>query len=439
MGHGKRLIACALPLLLVLAACDDVNDTNKVASGSTIVAPPTASDDTPRLRAPWELARKEKSAVLFSDNSVSMAGYDRGAKSELRLLLNALELQMLVSGIDRFQSATFAEQVGTVGEASGVAGMLSSPLTGVKTCLASPWDAQGNGFRVILTDSVPSAGATEGNSCSCPVADPTNVNCVARAIVGFAQRGNGVWVIGVRATFTGKYYPELPPRTAFVPSNPVRRPVYIWIGGPNAEQGRRIVASTLQAIAAQGVKDAFAMEVWPGKWSGIQQGPLTSSSFRITATNETRGCGGESSQAQVLRIQDRSLVLKKPQGASQVLLSVHVPTQPTIDDLPASIIPLVEVTTSDDIDVQGARTIWLAQDRRGGCFELQDGHLIEWQTPSTIVVRDPRLQDWSTRDDAATSNVDRTLFVSELWDTTARLLASPQNQGHISLLRAVFQ
>jgi hypothetical protein len=181
------------------------------------------------------------------------------------------------------------------------------------------------------------------------------------------------------------------------------------------------------------------MEVWPGKWTGIQQGPLTSSSFRITDTNEKRGCGGESSQAQVQSIQDRSLILRKPQAAIQILLKVHIPTQPIADDLPATVMPLVNVNTSEAVDVKGARAIWLTQDRRGGCFELAAGGVSEWHTPFNIVVQDPKLQDWSTRGDSAPSDLDRTLFVSELWDTTARLLASPQNQGQVTLLRAVFQ
>jgi hypothetical protein len=441
MVHGNLLIRCLPPLLIAVAACSGGEQQSLAQRATAPVASATSSDQFPRLQAPWELVGKERSVLLLGDDSKSMGGYDRGAKSELRRLLNAVELQLLVSGIDRFQAATFAEEVGPVSEATGVTGMLNSSLGGLTTCLASPWEVQGNGFRLILTDGVPSAGRAGSplsKSCSCPGTDPTNVNCVAKAIVGFATRGNGVWVVGVKASFAGMYYPELPPRSPFSPSAPVRRPVYVWLGGPNVEQGRRIVAETLQSLVKQGVTDSVAIEVWPGKWSGIRQGPLTSSSFRIADSKETRRCG-ESTQPQVLSIQDRSLLLKKARGARQTLITLRVPTQPIIDELPSSIVPLVSVRANDDIQVTGGRSIWLTEDRQGGCFEVLNGTSAEWQARSTTAVLSPMLADWSTEDDAARVNLDRTLLLTELWDTTARLLAAPSNEMRFTLLRAVFQ
>jgi hypothetical protein len=368
-----------------------------------------------------------------------MAAYDRSAKSELRRLLNALELQLLVSGIDHFQNATFAEDVSTVTDATGVNSMLSTSPVGLTTCLASPWNLETSGLRVILTDGVPSAGGTQGKSCSCAGTDPTNVNCIARAMLRFAQQGNGIWVIGVKATFAGKYYPELSPRVPFSTSQAVRRPIYIWLGGPNAQQGRRIVAGTVEAMASQGLKDVIAFEVWPGKWSGIREAQLTSGSVALNEPGAASRCGSERSRAQLASIRDHTLVLKQPEGANQILFPARVPTQTIADILPASILPLVQVSMNDTIEVTGARTLWLTEDHKGGCFELTPGNAADWKIQATIRPEPPRLQDWSTNDDGAAVNLDRTLFLSELWDTTARLLASPLNQIHVPLLRTELQ
>lgn len=440
MARSSWTRRCALLFLFTTIGCSRPTDQSGPARSGVPVHTTAPASPAQRLRAPWELTRAESDALLLTDSSMSMAGYDRGPKSELRLLLNAMELQFMVAGVNHFQAATFSEQVGTVSDAASVAGMLNSRFDGQTTCLAAPWEANGKGFRMILTDGVPSAGArasTKSQSCSCPVTDPTNVNCISRAIVNFAQQGNGVWVIGVKATFSGRYYPELPPKSPFSASNTVRRPVYVWLGGPNIDQGRRIVSETLQSLAKQGVKDSFAIEVWPGEWSGIQQGPLTTGSFRVTDAKATQKCGA--SQPSVLSIQDRTLVLKKPTGVQQLLLTVRVPTEAIVSQLPPLILPLVAVTMSKDIQVIGGRAIWLTDDQQGGCFDLLGASEVEWQTRSAMSPSNLNLADWSTGDDAAQVNIDRTLFLSELWDTTAKLLASPSNRIHVTLMRAVLQ
>src|SRR4051812_15481673 len=92
--------------LFSLTACDRAQQSTPPARSAAPVPSTAPREAGARLRAPWELAKLERTAVLLSDNSLSMAAYDRGAKSELRGLLNALELQSLVSGIEHFQHAT---------------------------------------------------------------------------------------------------------------------------------------------------------------------------------------------------------------------------------------------------------------------------------------------------------------------------------------------
>jgi hypothetical protein len=261
------------------------------------------------------------------------------------------------------------------------------------------------------------------------------VNCIARAIVGFAERGNAVWVLGVKVDFAGSYYPELPPRTAFAPTGAVKRPIYVWMGGPDVEQGRRIVS----ALASELGDAAFAMEVWPGDWSGPRPAPVTSSSFRLVDPKETRRCGSTDSQPQVVNIENRTLSIKRPAGVAQVLFPVRLPTEATDSSLTPPIKPLVDARALDDIDVVGGRAMWMTADGRGGCFEIGPEGVTSWEGVAAITPRDPLLAEWSTRNDAAPANLGRTLFLSELWQTTAKLLSAPSRVVRLTYLRAAVQ
>jgi hypothetical protein len=391
------------------------------------------------LRPPWSINRPATHGVILIDKSQSVQGYDLAPASEFRKFLNTVEAEALVAGLTTFQTASFADAVTPLTDARGFAEVLTTSFNGASTCLAAPWRLDSPGFRFIVTDGVPSAGASANAAvpCVCPDADPTNVNCVARAIADYAGRGNGVWMLALRATFAGTYFPEFPPKGGFAPARAVKRPIYIWIGGPDVDQGRRIVSRSLVTLTQlYGAEAAMALEVWPGSWTGRRPAPVTTASFRFADTRETRKCGSERARPQVAHIENDVLTLNAAPDTPQQLLPLRVPVATTERDLPGPITPLVDVAAGNQIEVTGARPIWWTSDSTAGCFELTPGSTAVWDTRAVVTARSAPLAAWSTNNDAVRSDLDKTLLLSELWQTTAQILAAPSRAVRFSFLRA---
>jgi hypothetical protein len=318
--------------------------------------------------------------------------------------------------------------------------VLNAKFDAGSTCLAAPWRAPGPGIRFVLTDGVPSAvdSLARSGSCSCPASDPTNVNCIARALVEFIQAGNGIWLIGLRSSFTGTYYPEMPPRVAFAPRSPVLRPLYAWIGASDVEQGRQIARETFYSLQKAGA-EAFLLEIWPGRWMGAKPNAPTSGNLQLVGAEASRKCGTERTRAKVIRIEGNGIVRLARTPAPQLLIGIRLPVDTGAVVHRDSIPQLVIAAPSSEVIVTGARPIWWTADSLGGCFELSSDPLVSWMRGVRVEPGQIQYDDWSTGNDSKRENLGKTLFLSELLDALAHLLASTPVAPSVTLLRATLQ
>jgi hypothetical protein len=238
-------------------------------SGTDSSNPPTVDLLTlTGLKPPWAMTRPISTARFYMDRSKSMAGYVRESGGPLDDFAGTLGRALLQHDLRSISGAGFGTRVEQGREIGSPAEALEWEANAATTCLVSPINAQrtaskkGGSLLVLMTDGVVSAS---GGSCGAKCADSDEVSCVAQALFEYLQAGNGLWVIGVRVPYTGQYYPALRPGSFSVAS--AQRPIYLWIGGPNAQVGRAIAERMVKwAIDRQPSLDHMAIEVWPGHW-----------------------------------------------------------------------------------------------------------------------------------------------------------------------------
>jgi hypothetical protein len=205
-----------------------------------------------------------------------MAGYVRESGGPLDDLAGTLSSALLQQEFGSISGAGFgASVVEEAREIAGPAEALGWEANAATTCLASPINAEraaskkGRALFLLMTDGVASAA---GGSCGVTCAAGDDVTCVAQALYEYLQAGNGLWVVGVRVPFAGQYYTALRPGSLSVTS--AQRPIYVWIGGPNAKVGRATAERLAKwAVDRQPALDHIAIEVWPGHWSGSRAVP----------------------------------------------------------------------------------------------------------------------------------------------------------------------
>jgi hypothetical protein len=212
-----------------------------------------------------------------------MAGYAREAGGPLHDLVAALGSALAQQKVGTIHGAGFGTSVETAREITGLAEALTWEATAETRCLASPIDAEraaskkGRALFLLMTDGVASS---TGGSCGamCKADAGGDVMCIAEALYEYLQAGNGLWVVGVRVPFAGEYHTVFRPGSLKVSS--AQRPIYVWIGGPNARLGRATAERLVKwAVDRQPALDHIALEVWPGNWSGSRTPPPGASTW----------------------------------------------------------------------------------------------------------------------------------------------------------------
>jgi hypothetical protein len=197
-----------------------------------------------------------------------MAGYVREDGGPLEDLAETLGRALLQHNLASLSGAAFGTRVEQPRSIAGVAEALDWEASAPTTCLAGPIGVERAASKtraalfVLITDGVvaPSAG-----TCGAKCADADQASCVGQALFEYLQSGNGLWVTGVRIPYAGHYYTARESAPLAVPF--ARRPIYVWIGGPNVEVGRAVTEWLVEwAVNRQPPLDHVAIEIWPGRW-----------------------------------------------------------------------------------------------------------------------------------------------------------------------------
>jgi hypothetical protein len=233
------------------------------------------------LRPPSALNRPVSTARFYMDRSTSMGNYLResnGALHAFAATLGEVLRQHEFAGITGAGFGLRVEQSRGIAAPSDVLDWQSNAPA---RCLASPMVAERAASRktaalfVLITDGVLSPTA---RTCEARCPDGDEIGCVGQALFEYLQAGNGLWVIGVRVPYSGEYRAAAGSGSFTVAS--ARRPIYAWIGGPNAQVGRAAAEQLVKwAVERQPPLDHIALEVWPGHWDDATATPSRRSTW----------------------------------------------------------------------------------------------------------------------------------------------------------------
>ena len=238
---------------------------------------------------------------------------------------------------------------------------------------------------VIITDGVPSSPNMAGP-------DPRIISTIQEHII---DAGLHLWMIGVPVQFAGMVYPEIPGatgRSAFRYRG--ARPIYLWVGSPNAELGAALVSRFLERLRETATKQGLSSD-------GIRFVELT----HIEIPKVHLSLDGSENQNILVRETDDHLELaysRRLTGVVQIPITmrwdkVHLPRK--LDLVFDAAPPTVEI--DNDYDK------WqLAIDPR-------EYSLIQLSLKATPVVR-PWWNHWSTDDDSNASHAHQTLYLSQV-------------------------
>ena len=436
MSRGSSRVAAGLIVSLMGAvACSACGPTS--GSGNAAAKPPDASLpavlETPSLPpTPWSLAGGPAPTRmrLLLDQSLSIKGYVRSPTETWYRMLTVIEQSALTQGIVSFEAAGFDAAISAVKPINGPTALLKWPTAATSTCLSAPLassveqDATGKTDQqtvfAIITDGVPSAG----DQCSCP--DTLSVTCISKGILAAIAGGYGVWVLGAPAEFDGMYYPELA-QSAGAAKAPFpykgTRPLYMWVLTRKLSIGRGLAAAFLNGK----LKDARALEVWPGDWSGHHMRSVQAASQFNLATTES--CGDPSAAPPIDKIGIGDLhgnpllqvTMKKRSATSAVNWSGSLPAE-AYKSMADPAKALVTVTGQLPALTSGGR-LQRPHDGRtdAGCYRLNGGRAV-WTSTWTATAVTGLMDDWSTATDATIGTAGRTLLLSETWAAVAAML-----------------
>jgi hypothetical protein len=374
---------------------------------------------------------------MYVDTSLSMAGYSRQLGRTLHRLLTELHSGAGVQEIKTFLAAGFAEEVAAVESIPGPTAALGWTFAALTTCLPSPLraiaaDNSDDTLYVVLTDGVPSASPA-GSSCGCGTS--VDINCVAEQLTAIVRAGYGLWLVGVKAEFSGTYYPEMPPRGK-LPLKDASRPVYLWLISRHIGAGRAVAAHITGAVNAP----VISGEMWPGEWNGHEVTPLKGTSQLLVA--HQAACGSENAQAQMTSFSTR----REPPGPVQHLTlttssgpmwwKMRLPSRAYKDAPRTGVIALTRAAGNPPQLTSGGRVVWRApDDDSAACIELREPSLL-WTTMWDIQVATDPLAEWSTSNDADPNESDKTLLLHQLWSNVGQRIRGSSGTIEVPVVTA---
>jgi hypothetical protein len=227
------------------------------------------------LKPPSALTKRLSSARLYVDRSRSMAGYQREAGGPLQELVATLGSALSQQKLAGLAGIGFGARVESPRDIAAPAETLDWEANADAACLVNPLSAERTSsakspalFILMTDDVVP----PNGGRCVARCPDGDEIGCVAQGLYEYLQGGNGLWVFGVRVPYHGDYYPAARQGPLAVAS--AQRPIYLWIGGPNARVGRATAERLVKwAVERQPRVDHIAIEIWPGHWNDDPPSP----------------------------------------------------------------------------------------------------------------------------------------------------------------------
>lgn len=310
---GPSVTVAATVIAISLVACDpgdsvrppgppsEKGDSSTVGSSapatSVVASQSPGPPQTAGLLPPWRLTGKVTAATVFIDLSASMQGFGREKSGPFAAMMSRLKGFLLKEGVSDISGAGFGAKAETPKSLGGPVELLSLPAREANTCLAGPIESTAGSdlsmtkALIIITDGVASATAGAcGRACSAG----NDVACVAKALADVAQRGQAIWLVGLRMPFEGSYYPELGAHPFAAPQGTLR-PIYLWILSPDLEMGRHLTSALRTwGQTYRGEGNVIAAEVWPGNWLGYrvaEQPKMGWSSSDFTADGYAQATG----------------------------------------------------------------------------------------------------------------------------------------------------
>lgn len=453
-------LPCGALLVALLGLAPGVNCRAQPAPAPARV--PTSASPTPTaplatLLPPWQLRQPVQQVRLYVDLSASMQGYVRTPGSPLHTLLREIDAGLFEQDVadSQLMALGFGGSLDAPKAVGGLTDVLGWKATKSESCLVLPLQIEAArtdaALVLVVTDGVADSGASAcGQSC----AAGSDTTCVAEAVYAYLARGHGLWVVGLRAPFSGKYFSAQ--SGAALPVARAGRPIYLWIGSPNVATGRALVrratAKLAQALGSARANDLLALEVWPGAWRGIgapaQRGE---DSFKVgefspgTAAS-TLQCGSDTVGIDAIAKDNGwpALTLRHrghaPMPTDGVWgLRLPLAGQPDATPPPGHALLTLEARRRGaDLDVRG-HGLRIVRSRAAGpaavllCLRLQapTGRLTSSWSPS---IGTEFLTAWSTDDDTNAAMISRTLGIEALWTQVAERLEREARRLDTTLL-----
>lgn len=399
--------------------------------------------------APWSLRQRPEEARFYLDASASMAGYGKALGSPFYDLLFELKSVLFRQGVGvhELRAAAFGGRVDPLRSVNGFVELLAMPAARGNSCLALPFRQEAKfdstvrpGFMVVATDGIASAS---GDSCGASCSAGSDAACVASQAVDYVRRGNGLWVFGIRAAFDGTYYFEsgdVQSGSRAKVLHAAQRPVYLWIGGPDVEAGRRLVQSLTRWAEARHLS-TLSFEVWPGDWDGPKPSAGESRSWTpaaLAAGHDLRArCQGDARVSCVGGTDSEPVVVLSAEGRTRSRWGVSIPLAPIVKA--SGLRSLLRWTVAANAPLggeSGTRVLWGGL-RKVGRSDVADicaavnpdgGGAITLQWHAALDTE--WLSGWSTDDDRSGGAAEaRTLNLEGLWSLVGDRLQHAQGDA----------
>jgi hypothetical protein len=249
------------------------------------------------LTPPWELKDSSRWARVYIDSSLSMQGFIGDQSGSHFRLLKRLKDILVDAHVLSFEASPFGLKILRMDMVSAFSqfGTDRRAYAEKDTYLAgviedaSSWNQ--NGVILILTDGISSVTKSHGLKEVSPKKDSKQARgdrtepqsartcslgsdsaCLALRIHEYIQSGHGFWIVGFRFPFDGPYWveeggPKARPGVKLERVKVPDRPFYVWVGGADVEQGRKIVRGLIR-FAGEGASPVpfMAVEIAPGLW-----------------------------------------------------------------------------------------------------------------------------------------------------------------------------
>jgi hypothetical protein len=249
--------------------------------------------------------------------------------------------------------------------------------------------------------------------------------------------GYGLWLVGIRSDFSGRYYPEMPPKQPLLVTA-AKRPIYLWLMSRNVQVGRAIARRVVPAGA--GADSSFAAEMWPGNWTGFEVPPITKPSDLNHDSASSCGSSGAQAALQSFQTKDESagpvtqIALQPKPGT--LWWKMRLPSRPYVDSLDG-LTSLITVKGAQPglTTASGGRVVWSdPKDSSAACVQLTSGPVL-WTTTWEITVNTDSLADWSTRDDSVLAQATRTLLLRDLWTNVGQRIRGSGGRIEVPVVR----